>query len=59
MFTRDDLPRLKADIGLDAELLGHPMKFSTKWGLFSPRAIDEGTILLLKHLYYQEEALLV
>ena len=50
MFTRDDLPRLKADISLDAELLGHPMKLSTKWGLFSPRAIDEGTLLLLKHL---------
>ena len=50
MFTIDDLPRLKADISLDAELLGHFMKFSTKWGLFSPRAIDEGTLLLLKHL---------
>jgi len=31
-------------------LMGHELTFHTTWGLFSPRAIDEGTQLLLKHM---------
>ena len=31
-------------------LLGHPLTFHTTWGLFSPKAVDEGSRLLLEHL---------
>ncbi len=41
---------LKRDLQFDATLLGHPLRFRTTWGLFSPRGIDEGTALLLNHL---------
>ncbi len=45
-----DLERLRQDIVFDAELLGHRLNFHTTWGLFSPKAIDDGTQLLLNHL---------
>lgn len=41
---------LKRDLQFDSTLLGHPLRFRTTWGLFSPRGIDEGTALLLNHL---------
>jgi 16S rRNA (guanine1207-N2)-methyltransferase len=45
-----DLERLRQDIVFDETLLGHRLTFHTTWGLFSPKAIDEGTQLLLRHL---------
>lgn len=45
-----DLDRLRQDIVFEDTLLGHRLRFHTTWGLFSPRAIDEGTRLLLDHL---------
>ncbi len=45
-----DLARLRRDIVFEDELMGHRFVFHTTWGLFSPKAIDEGTRLLLKHL---------
>ena len=45
-----DLDRLRHDIVFHDTLLGHELEFHTTWGLFSPRAIDEGTRLLLEHL---------
>jgi 16S rRNA G1207 methylase RsmC len=45
-----DLERLRQDIVLNDTLLGHPLTFQTTWGLFSPKAIDEGSRLLLEHL---------
>jgi len=45
-----DLERLRQDIVFSDELLGHQLHFHTTWGLFSPKAIDEGTQLLLRHL---------
>jgi 16S rRNA (guanine1207-N2)-methyltransferase len=41
---------LKQDIVFTAELAGHPLTFHSTWGLFSPKAIDEGTDLLIRHL---------
>jgi len=41
---------LRKDLSFDAELAGHPLKFNSTWGLFSPRGIDEGSGLLLDHL---------
>lgn len=44
------LEKARQDIELSAELRGRPLRFSTTWGLFSPREIDAGTRLLLDHL---------
>lgn len=46
---------LRKDLVIDAELAGHPLRFQTTWGLFSPRAIDEGSLLLLDHLQVRED----
>lgn len=45
-----DLQRLRQDIRFNEALMGHSFEFHTTWGLFSPKGIDEGTQLLLKHL---------
>ena len=45
-----DLERLRQDIVFRDTLLGQELEFHTTWGLFSPRAIDEGSRLLLEHL---------
>ncbi|RUM92690.1 MAG: methyltransferase [Thiomicrospira sp.] len=45
-----DIAQLKQDIVFQAELKGKPLTFHTTWGIFSPREIDSGTWLLLKHL---------
>ena len=41
---------LRKDIEFNARLAGVDLHFTTTWGLFSPREIDEGTKLLLKHV---------
>lgn len=45
-----DVDRLRKDQTISAELLGSVLEFQTTWGLFSPRAIDDGTLLLLDYL---------
>ena len=41
---------LQQDIVFDVTLRGRAMTFHSTWGLFSPRAIDDGSYLLIKHL---------
>lgn len=41
---------LRKDLQLEARLLDRDLRFNTTWGLFSPRAIDDGTSLLLDQL---------
>ena len=48
--NRDWIADLKKDIVFQTNLAGHDLVFHSTWGLFSPRAIDEGTALLFKHL---------
>jgi len=50
MYLRSDITRLKQDLIIETNLLGHDLTFKTRWGLFSPRTIDEGTLLFMKHL---------
>ena len=40
---------LKQDLEIDETLEGVPLRLRTTWGLFSPRRIDDGTRLLLRH----------
>ncbi len=51
-----DVDRLRDDIEFRAMLLGHELGFRTTWGLFSPREIDEGTRLLLKHVEIEPDS---
>jgi 16S rRNA G1207 methylase RsmC len=50
MFTRQDIPKLKQDLSIQTTLLGHDLTLKTRWGVFSPRSIDDGTLLLMKYL---------
>ena len=54
MYLRSDITRLKEDLTINAKLLGHELILKTRWGVFSPRAIDEGTLLLMKYLDINE-----
>lgn len=45
-----DPEALRADIEFRAELRGSQFEFRSTWGLFSPRAVDAGTQLLLRHV---------
>ena len=42
------------EVEFRAELRGIPLVFSATWGLFSPKAIDAGTNLLIEQLDIQE-----
>jgi 16S rRNA (guanine1207-N2)-methyltransferase len=45
--------QLKKDIEFAESIAGQNLLFRSTWGLFSPRTIDEGTILLAKYLDIQ------
>jgi hypothetical protein len=34
--------------------LNHDLTLKTRWGVFSPRSIDDGTLLLMKYLKVSE-----
>lgn len=51
-----DVERLRDDIEFEAQLLGHALRFRTTWGLFSPREVDEGTRLLLRHIEVEPDS---
>lgn len=38
------------EINFDATLCGYDFSFTTTWGLFSPKVIDDGTQLLIEYL---------
>ena len=50
MFDRKDIVNLKKDIEIVVNLLDNEFTLYTRWGVFSPRSIDEGTLLLMKHI---------
>ena len=50
MFDRKDIVNLKKDIEIVVNLLDNDLTLHTRWGVFSPRSIDEGTLLLMKHI---------
>ena len=54
MDTREWLASLRDDIVFQESLLGYSLTFHATWGLFSPRAVDEGTRLLLRHMTIRE-----
>jgi 16S rRNA G1207 methylase RsmC len=56
MLDKQQLDKLRADIRFTAELGGRNLILHTTWGLFSPREIDEGTRLLLRHIQVEPAA---
>ena len=50
MFNRKDIVNLKKDIEIVVNLLDNELTLHARWGVFSPRSIDEGTLLLMKHI---------
>jgi len=50
MFDPKDIVNLKKDIKIVVNLLDNELILHTRWGVFSPRSIDEGTLLLMKHI---------
>ena len=50
MFDRKDIVNLKKDREIVVNLLDNELTLHTRWGVFSPRSIDEGTLLLMKHV---------
>jgi 16S rRNA (guanine1207-N2)-methyltransferase len=51
----DYLVRIREDIVFTTNLRGHSLTFHSTWGLFSPREIDDGTELLLRHIEVRPE----
>lgn len=49
------LDHLRKDLTINATLAGQSLRLHSTWGLFSPRAIDEGSVLLLDHLHVLED----
>jgi 16S rRNA (guanine1207-N2)-methyltransferase len=56
MKTPVELARLREDICFRDTLGGATFDYRATWGLFSPRAIDEGTRLLVEHLSLEADA---
>ena len=50
MDNEEWLARLRDDIVFEETLLGQALTFHATWGLFSPREVDDGTRLLLRHV---------
>ena len=49
-MSEDYLDRIRADNVIATNLRGQALTLHSTWGLFSPRQIDEGTELLLRHI---------
>lgn len=47
--------KFRQALNIDTELNGEKLTFETSYGVFSPKAIDEGSRLLIKHLKVEED----
>ncbi|HIQ07268.1 MAG TPA: class I SAM-dependent methyltransferase [Thiotrichaceae bacterium] len=55
--TKDsDLENLRQDIQFTQTMSGHDFRFKSTWGIFSPKQIDAGTLLLMKYIKIQPNA---
>lgn len=53
MYSLTAIEQLKKGTILEQTLLGQKMYFKTHYGVFSPKAVDSGTLLLLDYLDYE------
>lgn len=49
------IAELKQDLSFSAVLKDHNLQFRSTWGLFSPRDIDSGTELLMRHIDFAQD----
>ncbi len=49
-----NLEHLRKDLVIDTTLMSNRLTLHSTWGLFSPRAIDEGSELMLEHLIVKD-----
>ncbi|WP_223669496.1 class I SAM-dependent methyltransferase [Kangiella shandongensis] len=54
-YSKEQISDLKKDLMVETTLNGFPMSFDTTWGIFSPKTIDDGSIMLLKYLDVQPD----
>jgi len=54
MTKNADLSKLRQDIVFCETLCGQPLTFHSTWGIFSPKSIDKGSIMLLDYLEIEE-----
>lgn len=54
--TKSYHQQIRQDLTLQTTQQGHPLTFKTTWGLFSPRAIDAGSQLLLDLIEIEPDA---
>jgi 16S rRNA (guanine1207-N2)-methyltransferase len=50
MNTYPEIEAFRNDLFIQDTIADIPLKFKTTWGLFSPKAVDEGSKLLLQNL---------
>jgi 16S rRNA G1207 methylase RsmC len=50
VIVPEAIESLRKDIVFNTQLCGFDLEFRSTWGVFSPRAIDEGTKLMLDYL---------
>lgn len=55
MLDKKQLDEYRQDIKFTAKLCDQTLNFTTTWGIFSPREIDDGTQLLMKYLKVNED----
>lgn len=53
---RAEVERYRAGIEFEWALRGHPFRLSSTWGLFSPREVDAGTVMLLEEIQVPPDA---
>ncbi|PCJ48813.1 MAG: methyltransferase [Gammaproteobacteria bacterium] len=54
-FTADSIASYRKDLSISTSFKGQDLTFQTTWGLFSPKAIDEGSELMLSHIEVHED----
>jgi 16S rRNA G1207 methylase RsmC len=54
MSKEFDINQLREDIVFNTTLRGFHLTFNTTWGTFSPREIDEGSVMLLDRIQVNE-----
>lgn len=47
--------KIREDLKIETTQNGHALKFTTTWGLFSPKNIDEGSQMLLNYLEIKDD----
>jgi len=49
-FSYESVESYRKDLSIETNFKNQSLRFKTTWGLFSPKAIDEGSDLLLRHI---------